>query len=398
MPSVFFASVTSILIYQIGRKYISFQVGLFSALAFTSSTIVKLISEEASVYSFLMLLSVLSMFFYLIILKNPKSKLGNVLLIIVNFLLVYSHFYGITIIITQLFFLLIISRNQDKIIKTILRNNIILLILFIPGIWVLLKRISFMKSHGSWLSKPTFDFFIDGFTNICNKSLIAIVFLAILILAYLLFAFKERSEESVIRTAWKLIPFWFFIPYLSIFLFSFWVPVFQARNMIFISPAFYLMTGLALSYTFRKLFVIQYCFMAALVIAMVLTMDINLGKKNHIREVERAIKRVKTPATAIVIRPYADYLAFTYYYNNNYFKTYNHTEELNYRDHIYFAYNPDSINSIAKTNGVKELIYYQTGLKWEERNEKINKVLMDNYSHNEQLYYLKPFAVFRFYN
>ena len=176
------------------------------------------------------------------------------------------------------------------------------------------------------------------------------------------------------------------------------MPVFQARNMIFISPAFYLTTGLGLSYSFKKLTVIQYCLMAALVIVMAVTIDINPTKKNHIREVERVIKKIKKPETAIVIDPFADYLAFTYYYNHNYFKTTAHIEELNNSEHIYFTYNPDSINAIAKTSGVKELIYYQTGLKWEDRNEKINKVLMNNYSHIEQLYYLKPIAVYRFYN
>ncbi len=398
LPSVIFASLTSVLIYQIGRKYITFQVGLFSALAFSACTMGYLISEEASVYSLLTFLATFSMYLYLGILKSPGSKPTFYFLLIVNFLLVYSHFYGITILITQLFFLTIITRNQDKVLVAVLRNNLILLLLFIPGIWMMAKRIFFIKSHGSWLFKPTFDFFIDGFTNICNKSLIAIIFLAILVLAYLLFAFKDRSEDSVIRTAWKLIPLWFFIPYMSIFLFSFWLPIFQARNMIFISPAFYLTTGLALSYTFKKMNVIQYCFMASLIIVMVVTIDINPTKKNHIREVTRVIKKVKNPETAVVINPFADYLAFTYYNNRNYFRMSNHTEELNSNEHIYYTYNQDSINSIAKTKGNKELIYYQTGLKWEERNEKINKILTSNYAHIEQLYYLKPFAVYRFYN
>ncbi len=398
LPSVVFISFTSVIVYNIGRRFISFQVGLFSAMAFSACTTGYFLSHEASVYALLTMLATLSMYLYLNVLKNPESKTNNFFLLVVNVLLVYAHFYGITIIITQLFFLMIVTRNQEKVIVAILRSNLILLVLFIPGIYVFFKRVSFIKATGSWLSRPTFDFFYDGFTTASNISLIAIVFLAFLALAYLLFVFKTRTEDSVIRTAWKLIPLWYFIPYVSIFVFSFYLPVFSARNMLFLSPAFYLTVGIALSYAFRKLTVVQYCLMAALTMAMIASVDINPTKKNHIREVERIIKRKKLPETAVVVNPFADFLAYTYYYNRVYFKMCNHTEELMNSEHIYFECSADSIKDITNKAGIQELIYYQTGAKWETMNEKINKVLAAKYSHSDQLYYLKPIAAYRFYN
>ena len=397
LPSVIFISITSVFIYDIGRKFISFQVGLFSAIAFSCSTNGFFFSHEASTYALLTMLTTLSMYFYLRILKNPDSQSNNSFLLIVNLLLVYSHFYGITIIISQILFLLLISRNQDKVIVNVLRSNLILFLLSLPGIWIFFKRISFIRHTGSWLSRPSFDFFYDGFTNFANESIIAAVFLGLMLLAYLLYKFKTRTDEGTLRTAWKLIPLWFFIPYLLIFIFSFWIPIFQARNMIFIGPALYLTVGIALSYIFKKQTIVQYCFMTLLVIAMVGWLDINPAKKNRIRETERLIKRAKTSETAVVMSPYADFLAFAYYYNRNYFKMCNHTEELMNSEHVYFAFKPERIDEIAKTPGVRDLIYYQTGIKWDVINEKINKVLLSNYTHVDQLYSTKP-AVYRFYN
>ncbi|MEI6817830.1 MAG: glycosyltransferase family 39 protein [Bacteroidota bacterium] len=397
VPSVFFTSLTPVLIYQMGRKFISFPVGLFSALAYTCCNSTIYFSHEASVYSLITLLSTASMFFYLNILKDPDAPFNSFFLFIINLMLLYSHFYGVIIILTQLIFLIFITRKQEDILTKIIRNNLILLLFFIPGIIIIFKRLAYIKTTGSWLSRPTFDFFYDGFTHESNKSLIAIIFIATILLAFVLFALKRSGENSHIRTAWKLIPFWFFIPYLSIFLFSFWIPIFQARNMVFISPAFYLLLGLALRYAFRKQVLIQYSLMTIFIILMALTIDINPTYKNNIVKVERIIKQMKTPETAVIISPYADFLAFTYYYNKVYFKMCNHTEELANKDHVYYTYNPEKVDEIVNKN-YSQILFYQTGLKWEDINEKITRILNKRYAHSEKVYNLKPITVFRFYN
>ena len=139
-PSVIFGFLAIFMIYKIGNQIFDKDVGMLSSLLLGLSVFHIHYSQEARTYSLSVLLTLLSMYFFIKLLKK-RSHIALIGYILFSILLMYSHLFGLFIIISQniyLFTLFLLSKEDYKLnLKKWLLIQTVLIALFAPWVKIL---------------------------------------------------------------------------------------------------------------------------------------------------------------------------------------------------------------------------------------------------------------------
>jgi len=277
IPSVLFGTATIYVIYLIGKLGVgSWELGdkkklrsfpLIAALFLATAPFHIYYSQEARMYAMTAFLATLSMYFFMRFLtSNSKLKTQNSELIgyiLSTVLMLYSHYFGLFILLTQFLVVLFLFRKKFF---SFLALQLFCLVLSLP--W--LPTIMAQFKHGSQLTQIfplakvinvsfikalplTFIKFSIGRITIFNKKLYAIV-AGILFIIYGGIIGRAISDQwSVIRKKRKPGPgyrslatifLWLFIPIFSAWLISLFVPNYQPFRLLLVLPAFYLLLAI----------------------------------------------------------------------------------------------------------------------------------------------------------
>lgn len=152
--SVLFGVLAIPMIYLVGRQLFDEKVGLVAAfiLAFSSFNIYY--SQEARMYSLMVLLALLSMYFFLRFLQRNNLALSAAYVLSTT-LLVYSHNYGWFVVIAQniwILSLLLLSKNRTFRLRRWVALQATVLVLFVPWIPVAIGQISYRNAMFGGLS------------------------------------------------------------------------------------------------------------------------------------------------------------------------------------------------------------------------------------------------------
>jgi mannosyltransferase len=107
IPSLIFSSFTVLFIYKIGLRFFNLRIAVIASVIFTFSTYQVIFSHEARSYALMGFLTAASMFYYLAIIHSKKQNNRDVFwFLLVNTLLIYTHFFGFFVLFIQFFFIL----------------------------------------------------------------------------------------------------------------------------------------------------------------------------------------------------------------------------------------------------------------------------------------------------
>lgn len=181
-PSVIFGTGSIFMIYMVGGLILRRPAPLIAALILSVSVFNIEYSQEARAYSLLAFLTLCSFYFYLKILGGSNSY-SKVAYIIISLLLMYSHFYGIFILVAQNVFSFtryFIRRDVFNLnISTWIIIQIIIGVLFIPGLFIWFQDTAAIQK-GFWLSPPMlYDLGVYAY-HFAGRNYILCVFLIIL--------------------------------------------------------------------------------------------------------------------------------------------------------------------------------------------------------------------------
>ena len=165
--SVLFGVLAIPMIYVVGRQLFDKEVGLVGALILALSSFNIYYSQETRMYSLMVLLALLSMYFFWRFLQqsNLVSSVGYVLS---TTLLVYTHNYGWFVVIAQNIYvvtLLFLSKNRTYKLKHWVALQAIDLALFVPWMVVLVNQILRREAAAALLAPPTITTIIYTFSN-----------------------------------------------------------------------------------------------------------------------------------------------------------------------------------------------------------------------------------------
>jgi len=181
--SVLFGVLAIPVIYVLGRQLFNKQVGLLAALLLALSGFNIQYSQEARMYSLMVLLALLSMFFFIRFLHGNTVAI-SIGYILCTTLLLYTHLYGAFVVIAQniyLVTLLLLSRERVFQLRQWLILQVLLVALFAPWIRFLTGQVSSVEQgfgisnvqgYGGpplWIPPPTIISLIDAFINYAGK-------------------------------------------------------------------------------------------------------------------------------------------------------------------------------------------------------------------------------------
>ncbi len=240
--SVLFGVLSIYLVYLLGKTLFNKWTGVISAIILSISTFAIDYSQKARMYTLLLFLSLCSVYLYSYIIKKINSNLDKKYyygLLFINIFLLYTHIYGMFVIMFEFFWLLVLFikyRNWGNI-KNIFYSIFASSVVFIPWIFAILRA----KAERSepWLDLPNLLDILERFSG--NYFM-----LALFVPFFITPIFWKKIRNTEVAFLYVLIFFTVLVPYLiSLIIY----PAFQARYVIFASAIFYLI----IAYSFNNI-------------------------------------------------------------------------------------------------------------------------------------------------
>jgi 4-amino-4-deoxy-L-arabinose transferase-like glycosyltransferase len=275
--SALFGAGAIIAIYLVATRLFKRAVGLLSASFLALSPFMVYYSQEARGYSLLVLLTLLSFYFFLRLLEKPtRGVIAGYT--VASVLLLYVHLFGIFLVIAQSLYYISVrflvkpaARGlNERSLKIWLLTQAALLILYVPWLWVLYSRLSLLAANkvglGAWsIQKPTLMSLVDMVSSFSGGAFAALILVGLSIVA-IVDIFENKSADAradktmgdkvhhVIATADKnfhdsrrsllFVLLWLLVTVVIAFFVSLVaVPMFAAKYMIGAVPALFMIAA-----------------------------------------------------------------------------------------------------------------------------------------------------------
>ena len=257
IPSAIFSVLSVYFTFKAGELLFDRRVASIAAFLLALSGFSIYYAQEARMYSLLALSSVLSVYFLLKFLQQQTSRtLFNY--VWSTTLLVYTHLYGIFIIIAEnIYILAVLYRVGYGIPGVSLRKWIAvqgtIFLLSLPWFGLLINRIVNIAQEGFWVAVPTADSIVKTFAAFSGTSGGLALWVLLMVLGALSglpgnagFARKVFNEPSTKDVGWHVILLLLLVltPILMPYLISkFTTPIYIIRSTIAAQFAFYLLVA-----------------------------------------------------------------------------------------------------------------------------------------------------------
>jgi len=393
LPSVIFSSLTAVVIFWVVKKLFHFKEALTATFIFTCATIHIYFAHEARVYALFVLLSSLSLVCYVNFYKKNNIK-NQFYLIIINTLLLYTHYFAFFVIINQWIGLIILPYNK-KIIRSYIVGFLISLLFFLPLLLPFLNQFLLTVNRGTWVSPPHWSH-IYGFINIfLNIKYVSFAFLFYISIALAIEVINKKTSIKHIllkNRYFFLITAWFVCPYTLMFVASYYAPMFIERYILFTSVFLYMFLGifiwkLGTDSLFKKI-AIGLC-----LLMLPLFLNLKPTNKRNLAETVSYIKTVKTAQDVLFICPDYSYFGFTYYYNKAIFKDYVHIIKRLNTDNIFLVPDLEAMQSLLPSFADRRIIYLQAGTEYIDPENDIFQFLEKNRKFSEKRNFFEIYSV-----
>ena len=237
---------------QFFDKYISTSATILLSLTYTGIYY----SQEARSYSFLILSSIISIFWFMKILSNESPSFKDYTIYsIISILTAYIHYFGLLLIIFQFIYLFLITAifNKQKL-SNIVVIQFLLLIAYIPWINVMIDTLKYKGGGNFWIQKPGLDFFLSYVYTVTYPIRNIFIIFSFLMILPLALDFKKFTTSLLAHLkVMNLKSPIFVLVYLAIstsmtsFIISQHTPILIPRNLLIISPIVYLIISVWIS-------------------------------------------------------------------------------------------------------------------------------------------------------
>jgi len=354
---LFCNALTTVFMYFIGKKFFSLWSGILSSGIFILSTYHFYFGLEARTYSMLSMATAASLYFFISLIKEPNKTKYIPALIISNFFLIYSHYFGLLIVFVQLITSFMFLENK-KIFKKIWIAIIITGILFLPMAIIVIKQF-LISSKGTWVQPPSKSEYLNQIWWFLNSKIIFNITLFIFFIG-IIYAILTCTAKKIPRE-FIIIFLWWFIPFTLMFFVSFKIPMFLNRYILFNTIGFYLSIAIIINMLYDRtpLYIVSGLYLYF----MFTQLQIN-SKDFYYREVKNTVNDVKnklTPNTIILIYPSWADLGFMYYYNRSIFQNVSLYDTLLNKNNIYHVWNFAEVKEKLKMHKNNRIIFIQDG-------------------------------------
>lgn len=337
-PSIIFGTASILFIYKIAKLLFNKNVGMLSAFIFSISPFQIYYSRELRNYSLFLLLALFSMLVFIKILNKGKSIL-YFLYVLISILLVYTHPFGLYIILSQAAYLLIIYKKTRLDSRWLIAQAILILFSLFFLFWLNGRFGNAANNELDYIALPNLRSLLEtaevfsyggyiqgqggvGFQISANRLLIPRILTIFLCCLYLFGLLRNRKNDGpdlvfLSHLDKKLLLFlWLFIPIGVTYLYSKLVfPIYLNRYFLAASAAFYIIVANGIMLLPK----IKYRILA-IAVTTVLTIHslgilYNPGSKGDWRAATYYVKANADQGGVIVLVPMMQIVPFWYYFN-----------------------------------------------------------------------------------
>jgi mannosyltransferase len=337
--SVLFGTLSILVLYRIGERIFDKMTGLIAAFLFSISTFHIYFSQEARMYSLLVLLTLCSMYYFLKLVipgttidregQTGRNWLVASLYIFFTILLLYTHTLGITPLAAQNLFALTLFLSTGKIGRLKLKNwiilQVLLLIAFFPWIIIIVRQ--FLNIQGRyWSPGVSLSSLLGTMRDFSSGSYWLLILFAIFsILAWFTPSLNWRCRQSraIPTTGRDCFPLsrpvflltWLLVPILIPFIISiFSTPIYISRVTISASPALFLMVAGGIRLLRRRRLILGAISLISIISLPVLWNYYHTSHKASLREAVSRVEARVQPGDIVLIMPlwHKDFV-FDYY-------------------------------------------------------------------------------------
>jgi mannosyltransferase len=170
LPSAFFGVAGIAMIYRMGADLFDKTTGLIAAVLLCLSPFYLYFEQEARAYTLMTLLTLISTYGCIGLIRG-RAGLFTAGYIVSSVLLLYTHFYGLLVVLAQnVYILATVARPQSKLtLYRWLAIQAIIVLLYLPWIVVLVQQLLIIR-HGYWLPRPTVKSIVETFLAYTGQS------------------------------------------------------------------------------------------------------------------------------------------------------------------------------------------------------------------------------------
>ncbi len=339
------------LLYYFAKKYINKQAAIIVILLFTFSNIHLYYSHEARSYTIITFFTIFSFYYFLNLMQKPDwIKLSKYSL--VNTVLLYTQVVPIFAIFSQFLVSLFHVKNNRKSFIYFILANLIAVTIF--SVWIIFNR--YYKrdmAEAAWLSPPDLSDIFLVMVRFLNTRVILFIFLLILLLFFIKEYKKISGKEKNIF--WLTIS-WSFVPIISVFALSLFIPRFLPRYMLLATPGIYLLFAFIVTkQDFAHYFkldkrynpIIQWGLILIVIFLSIIKINLNPYKGEAWDKAAEYVKTHETDSTITAVQAWYMFRPFAYYYKKEYFKETDSVLTKLKRDDVIFG---NSVGMVKKIN------------------------------------------------
>lgn len=216
-------------------------------------------AQEVRMYSLLLCLGLFSLWLFLRFVNMGK---GFATLLIVNVLLVYTHYFGWFIISSEIFAVVFLARHRLKMIALMVVSVFLSFTPWIYTVWEASKINANVSQNIGWMSKPNisailkfvFDLFEPVYFEQSNADAPAIILITlsiiiVAIIAYVFYFLNRKNESEIEKRNFQFLLIFFSTPIVLAFLASWVSPysIWGMRHLIIVFVPAAILTAIAFS-------------------------------------------------------------------------------------------------------------------------------------------------------
>lgn len=347
LPMVF-ASLCPIALFYFSKQYFSVRVAVCSSLLLSCSSLLMFYAQDCRVYSLFLLLTILSMNYFLKTLKHTTSKFSIAFFIIASVMLVYAHYFGIYVLFLQMIFLF--SRHKNRLLEFML-YYLVIFIFYLPHMYILFTRMTDSVDKGTWLQPPEgLESLYNMLWSFSNAPLVTVICLAFLLSALINGYLKKKHLKA--SDTFSLILYWFLFSFFGLFFISFWVPVYLSRYLIFVLPSYFVLLAFCADNLFSQV-KMKYFALIFLVFCFGASVNLKPDKKHDPAPALKLLSFLKDPETIVIAFPKDFSPTFAYHYNKFYFSAVSSHSEYGLTDSLLRAEHNFLLNTLEELDQVK---------------------------------------------
>jgi len=295
IPTMIFGILSVYMTYKLAKMLFNNKIGLYSAFFGSISFIWIHYSQENRCYSLQVLLTIISLYYFLKALRSNKLH-HWIIWTIAGILLFYNHLFAVFVFLIEWIYFIIRWKSSRAKIKGWLISNVILggaIAFWIP---IIIKQMSVIQDE-FWIPPPSLNEVIIVFikfmggTHFQGKfiltALLHIPSIVLIILAFIAY-FKYENKQKLI------LPILIFVPIIIVYIYSIGRnSLFFYRYLIIVTPAVPIILALGLNYIQNRL--VKYICLAVFLIVTTIFLHgyyTNSDYSNDVRTFMRDVVKV----------------------------------------------------------------------------------------------------------